>query len=83
MNAKDNLHVRLTFDLGKENKISDHHSSKEHLKISKIAKFCSQMLLNKKNIASRSWRILCTLVLRTEKVTIFVPICSCLNQDLV
>ena len=34
----DNLHVKLNVDLGKENKIF-HHSSKEHLKISKLAKF--------------------------------------------
>ena len=31
----DNLHVRQKFDRGKENKIY-HHSSKEHLKITKI-----------------------------------------------
>ena len=36
-------HVRLNFDLGKRNKMH-HHSSKEHLKISKIAKFGCQIL---------------------------------------
>ena len=39
----DDLHVRHKFDVTKENKI-DHHSSKEHLKISKIAKFGWQIL---------------------------------------
>ena len=41
----EDLHVRLKFDLhlGKENKIG-HHSSKDRLKISKIAKFGQQML---------------------------------------
>ena len=34
----DNLHVRLMFALSKNNKIY-HHSSKEHLEISNIAKF--------------------------------------------
>ena len=32
----EDLHVRLNLDLGKENKLY-HHSSKEHLKVSKIA----------------------------------------------
>ena len=41
--SMDNLHVRLNVDLGKQNKIY-HHSSKEHLKVSKIAKFGCQML---------------------------------------
>ena len=34
----DNLHVRLNVDQGKKNKVF-YCSSKEHLKISKIAKF--------------------------------------------
>ena len=38
----ENLHVRLMFDLRKENKIY-HHSSKEHLKMNKIAMFGWQM----------------------------------------
>ena len=38
----DNLHFRLMCDLDKENKIY-HHSSKEHLRISKTAKFGWQM----------------------------------------
>ena len=33
-----NLHVRLIFDLGKENKIY-HHSSKKHLKLVKLQSF--------------------------------------------
>ena len=69
----DNLHVRLNVDLGKENKIF-YHSSKKHLKMSKIAKFGWQMLKNTENIASRILRILYIFILRTEKVTIFVLI---------
>ena len=38
-----NLHVKLMFDPGKESKSYD-HSLKEHLKLSKIAKFGRQML---------------------------------------
>ena len=39
----DNANVRLNLDIGKENKIY-YHSSKEHLKLSKIAlKFGWQM----------------------------------------
>ena len=53
----DNSHVRLQFDLGKENKIY-HQSSKEHLKISTTAKFGWQLLENTENIASRSLQIL-------------------------
>jgi hypothetical protein len=34
---------RLNFDLGQKNKIH-HHSLKEHVKISKIAKFGREML---------------------------------------
>ena len=49
----DNLHVRLNFDLGKRKEIYP-HSSKEHPKVSKIAKFGWQMLRNTENIASRS-----------------------------
>ena len=63
----DNLHVRLNLDPGKENKIYHHHSSKEHVKISRIAKFGWQMLKNTENIASRSLRILYIFILRTEK----------------
>ena len=39
----DNLHNRLTFDLGKKNKIF-YYSQKEHLRISRIAKFGGEML---------------------------------------
>ena len=39
----DNLYVRLNLPLGKENNIN-HHSSNEHLKISKIANFGWQLL---------------------------------------
>ena len=45
----DNFHVRLNVDLGNYNKIV-YHSSKEHLKISKIAKFGYQMLKITENI---------------------------------
>ena len=38
-----NLHYRLNFDPGKTKKIV-HHSLKEHVKMSKIAKFGSEML---------------------------------------
>ena len=37
------LHYRLNFDPGKTNKIF-HNSSKEHVKISRIAKFGWEML---------------------------------------
>ena len=39
----DNLHARLTFNLGKTNKIF-YYSLKEHPKISRIAKFGGEML---------------------------------------
>ena len=39
----DDLHVRLTFNLGKTNKIF-YHSYKEHPKISRTAKFGGEML---------------------------------------
>ena len=38
-----NLHYRLNFDPGKMSKIF-HHSSKEHVEISRIAKFGNEML---------------------------------------
>ena len=38
-----NLHYRLNFNPGKINKIF-HHSSKEHVEISRIAKFGCEML---------------------------------------
>ena len=38
-----NLHYRLNFDPGKTNK-TFYHSLKEHVKISKIAKFGCEML---------------------------------------
>ena len=47
--SMDNLHVRLNVDLDKQKKIY-HHSSKEHLKISKITKFGMKMLKNTENI---------------------------------
>jgi hypothetical protein len=39
----DDSSYRLNFDLGKKNKIH-HHSEKEHVKISKTAKFGREML---------------------------------------
>jgi hypothetical protein len=39
----DNSHYRLILKLGKEMQIN-HHSKKEHTKISKIAKFGCEML---------------------------------------
>ena len=41
--AMDDLHVRLTFNIGKTNKIF-YYSLKEHPKISRIAKFGGEML---------------------------------------
>ena len=38
----DNLHIRLKVELGRKNKIF-YYNSKEHLKISKIAKFGEEM----------------------------------------
>ena len=43
MHSNGNLHYRLNFDPGKTNKIF-HHNSKEHVKISRIAKFGGEML---------------------------------------
>ena len=43
----DNSHVRLNLDQGMQKKIC-HHSSEEHQKISKIAKFCWQMIKMRK-----------------------------------
>ena len=50
--AMDNLHVRLTFNLAKTNKIF-YYSLKEHPKISRIAKFGGEMLENMENMASQ------------------------------
>jgi hypothetical protein len=41
--SMDDSSYRLNFDLGKKNKIH-HHSQKEHVEISKIAKFGWEML---------------------------------------
>jgi hypothetical protein len=41
--SMDDFSYRLNFDLGKKNKIHQ-HSQKEHVKISKIAKFGCEML---------------------------------------
>jgi hypothetical protein len=43
MTSIDNSHYRLISKLGKEMQIN-HHSYKEHTKISKIAKFGREML---------------------------------------
>ena len=51
-----NLHYRPNFNLCKINKIF-YHSVKEHLKISRIAKFGCEMLKIEENIASPSLRI--------------------------
>ena len=66
----DNLHVRLTFNLAKMNKIF-YYSLKEHPKISRIAKFGGEMLENMENMASQSLQICIYFVLREKKVTIF------------
>ena len=47
----DNLHVRITFNLGKTNKIF-YDSYNGHPKISTIAKLGGEMLQNTENIAS-------------------------------
>ena len=52
----DDLHVSLTFNLGKKNKIF-YYSEKEHPKISRIANFGGEMLKNMENIASQSLQI--------------------------
>ena len=52
----DNLHYRLNFNPSKTNKIF-YHSSKQHLKISIIAKFGCKMLEIKENIALRNLQI--------------------------
>ena len=51
-----NLHYRPNFNLCKINKIF-YHSVKEHVKISRIAKFGCEMLKIEENIASQSLRI--------------------------
>ena len=51
-----NLHYRLKLNPGKMNKIF-YHTSKEHLKFSKISKFGCEMLKNEENIALRGVQI--------------------------
>jgi hypothetical protein len=46
----DDSSYRLNFDQGKKNEIQ-HHSQKEHLRMSKIAKFGCELLQNDENIA--------------------------------
>ena len=58
-NLMRNLHLRLNLDLGKEN-IIYHDSSKEHLKISKIAKLIwlvNVIKQGKYTVPSQSFRI--------------------------
>ena len=68
----DDSSYRLNSDLGKKNEIH-HYSWKEHLKISKIAKFGREMLQNAENIALQISQILYTFVLRAEVCTTFEP----------
>ena len=64
----DNLHYRLTFDLGKKNKIS-YRGKKEDLEISRIEKFGGEMLSNTENkMALRSLQVLYIFVLRGKKL---------------
>jgi hypothetical protein len=53
----DDSSYRLNVDLGKKNKIH-HHSWKEHVKTSKIAKCGRKMLYNAENIALWNLKIL-------------------------
>ena len=69
----DNLRNRLTFDLGKLNKIF-YYSQKEDPKVSRIAEFGGEMLYNTENMGLLNLQILYLFVLRAEKVTIFVAI---------
>ena len=56
LHGMGNLYYRPNFNPGKMNKIFC-YSSKEHLQISRIAKFGCEMLQIEENIASRSLRI--------------------------
>ena len=69
----DNLHNRLTFDLGKKNKIF-YFSYKEDPRISTTAVFGAKMLQNTESIGWLSLQILYIFVLRAEKVTICAAI---------
>ena len=62
----DHSPIRVNFDLGKKNKIY-HHSWKEHLGISKIAKFGFEMFSNAENIALQSLQILYIYLYKAQK----------------
>ena len=62
----DHSSIRLNFDHGKKNEIYQ-HGLKEHVKISKIAKFGCGMFSNTENIALRSLQILHKIILREKK----------------
>ena len=62
-----NLHVRLTFNPGGVNKIF-YHCSKEHRKISRIAKFGGEMLQQIENIASQNLQICIYLYYARKKL---------------
>jgi hypothetical protein len=66
----DDFSYRLICYLDRKDEIY-HYSSKEHPKISKIAKFGCEMLQNTKNIALWNFQILSILVLRAGKFTTF------------
>ena len=71
----DNLHNRLTFDLGKKNKIFYYSTVRKSISIlSLIAKFGGEMLSNTENIVKWSFHILCIFVLRGGQVAIFLAI---------
>ena len=70
-----NLHVRLTFNLGKANKIF-YYSYKEHPKISSIAKFGGEMLQNMENIASQSLKICIYLYYAMKKLPLLSRNCG-------
>ena len=60
----DNLHNRLTLDLGKKNK-SFYYNQKEDPKISRIAEFGGEMLYNTKNIGlARFANFVCICITR-------------------
>ena len=64
--STDHSPIRLNFDFCKKNEIY-RHSWKEHLQISKTAKFGFDIFQNNENIALRSLQIYYTFILREEK----------------
>ena len=61
--------IRLKIELGRKNEIF-YKGQKEDLRISRMAKFCSEMLEIKEYVPLRSLQALYIFVLRAEKVTL-------------